>query len=227
MLGDLKHPITFIGNIPWRNAISILFPAIFVLIAVAGYYNDLRYAQAEKWLMHTHEVIETLQQTFSTLQDAETGERGYLLSGKVEYLQPYHEAVNKTRRYIGKLFELTKDNSSQQKRLTDLQSIIEKRFDELQKTISLRNEKGIESAIQIIIAGKGKLLMDSIREVMGQMQVEEEALLQQRQKNLKLEIFRRHIAMLVGGIVALFLLALRVFLSLKSKIHKWSEEVNR
>ncbi len=200
---------------------------IILLIAVASYYNELRYTQTSDWQIHTYDVIQRLQVTFSILQDAETGQRGYVLTGQTSYLQPFYEAVEKTRNEIAGLSELTSDNPSQQKRLAEIQALVEKKFDELQETISLRKEMGLEAALQIVRTGEGKALMDSIRQVMAQMQGEEESLLKQRERSLQVEVTNRRIGMILGGIVALSFFLLSAFLAHKNMVRKQIEGLNR
>ena len=187
---------------------------------------SLRYSESRDRLIHTYDVIQRLQRTLSVMQDGETGQRGYILTGRDSYLEPFYEAVDKTRHQINNLSELTADNPNQQKRLAELQSLIEKKFDELQETISLRKEKGFEAALQVVLTGKGKALMDNIREIMGQMQDEEESLLKLREKNLQVEIFHRRVAMMLGGIVALTFFALSAFLSHRNIVRKQIEDLN-
>jgi len=200
---------------------------IIVLIAAASYYDELRYTETRDWQIHTYDVIQRLQATFSILQDAETGQRGYVLTGQNSYLQPFYEAVAKVRDDLGRLYVLTSDNPRQQERLAEIQSLAEAKFDELQETISLRKEKGLEAALQVVRTGKGKALMDSIRELMARMQSEEEGLLKQREENLQSEVFYRRIAMILGGIVALSFFLLSAFLAHKNTVRKQIEGLNR
>jgi signal transduction histidine kinase len=200
---------------------------IVVFIVVAGYHNELQYTESRDRLIHTHEVIERLQLTFSTLQDGETGQRGYILTGQDTYLQPFYEAVDKARHQIETLSERTADNPNQQLRLIKLQSLIEKKFAELQNTISLRKEKGFEAALQVVLTGEGKALMDEIRETVAQMQDEEQGLLRQREKRLQREIFYRRVAMMLGGVVAMTFFMLSAFLAHKNIVQKQIEDWNR
>ncbi|MGO9572674.1 MAG: sensor histidine kinase [Desulfomonilaceae bacterium] len=201
--------------------------AIIVMVAAAGYHNELRDAESRDWLIHTHQVIQGLQLTLSTLQDGETGQRGYILTGQDRYLQPFYEAVDKARHQINSLSKLTADNPNQQIRIVELQSLIEKKFDELQETISLRKEKGLEAALQVVLTGKGKVFMDNIREIMAQMKDEEQQLLRQREKKLQLEIYYRRLGMMLGGIVAVTFFVLSAFLAHKNIVRKQIEELNK
>ncbi|MGC8605460.1 MAG: CHASE3 domain-containing protein, partial [Desulfomonilaceae bacterium] len=214
-----KNTLTWIG-------LGVGF-GIVILIIGASYRNELRYTESRNLLIHTYEVISRLQRTFSTLQDAETGQRGYLLTEQDTYLNPFYEAVDNVRRQIGSLSELTADNPKQQKRLAEIQSVIDKKFNELQETILLRKERGLEEALHIVLTGKGKALMDEIREIMNQMQNEEERLLKQREKKLEKEMFARRVAMTLGGVVALSFFALSAFLAHRNVVRQQIEDFNR
>jgi signal transduction histidine kinase len=219
MIPSYEKAITWIGF-----AVGL---ALIAFIAAAGYRNELRDADSRNLLIHTYEVMEKLQLTLSTLQDGETGQRGYILTGEDSYLQPFYEAVDKARHQIRSLSELTADNPSQQLRIARLQSLIERKFDELQETISLRKERGLEAALQVVLTGKGKVYMDEIREIMSQMRDEEQRLLAQREKNLQLEIFYRRIGMTLGGIFAITFFVLSAVLAHKNIVRKQAEELNR
>ena len=199
---------------------------IIVLIGAASYYNELRYSESRDWLIHTYEVIQRLDRTFSILQDAETGQRGYILTGQSSYLQPFYDAVDQVRGEMDSLSKLTVDNPLQQDRLAVIESLAEKKFDELQQTISARKEKGLEAALKIILTGQGKLTMDRIRAVMGQMQDEERALLKKRESNLRTEIFYRRLAMMLGGVVAVAFFLLSAFLAHRNAVQRQTEVLN-
>lgn len=201
--------------------------ASVVFISIAGYHNELRYTESRNRLIHTHEVIENLQLTLSTLQDGETGQRGYILTGLDIYLEPFYEAVDKAHRQLNTLSKLTADNPTQQDRIATLRSLIEKKFTELQNTISLRKEKGFDAALQVVLTGEGKTLMDDIRKTMSRMQDEEQNLLKTREEKLQTEIFYRRIGMVLGGIVAIVFFALSAFFAHKNIVQKQVQNWNK
>jgi signal transduction histidine kinase len=201
--------------------------AIVVFIAMAGYYNELQYTESRNRLIHTHKVIEMVQMTLSTLQDGETGQRGYILTGQETYLEPFYESVDKAHHQLNTLSELTADNPSQQNRISILRSLIEKKFTELQNTISLRKEKGFDAALQVVLTGEGKALMDDIRKTMSQMQDEEQNLLKKREEKLQTEIFYRRIAMALGGVIAMAFFMLSALFAHKNIVQKQVQDWNK
>lgn len=201
--------------------------AAVVSVALLGYYNELRYTESRDRVIHTREVIELLQMTFSTLQDGETGQRGYVLTGVEEYLEPFHRAVDNVRCQAEAVLQLTRDNPKQQIRIAKIQDLIEKKFDELQNTILLRKEIGLDAALQVVLRGDGKILMDQIRQMMAEMQEEEQELLRMRERVFKSEIVQRRFAMALGGVVSFALFIVSAFLAHKNSLHKQAESYNR
>src|ERR1700712_4677300 len=69
------------------------------------------------WVNHTNEVVQKLEEASSVLKDAETGQRGFLITGQEEFLDPYHGASEKAKSLIGEIKQLTGDNPEQQKNI--------------------------------------------------------------------------------------------------------------
>src|SRR5690349_18292973 len=94
---------------------------ILVFVSSVFFWNRTRLSNDQFWLEHTYQVLVNLEDTFSTLKDAETGQRGYLITGDTSYLQPYHNAIASIPSKLDTLGLLLADNPSQQQRLSDLQ----------------------------------------------------------------------------------------------------------
>ena len=76
---------------------------IIVAIGVSAYVSTQRLLEANRWVTHTHEVIEGLENVLSVLKDAETGQRGFVLTGEDRYLEPYDAATGQVRHDIDAL----------------------------------------------------------------------------------------------------------------------------
>src|SRR4029077_6402394 len=107
------------------------------------------------------------------LVDAETGQRGFLLTEDESYLEPYREAVKNLDRLTDELKKMTSGDPDQQKRIHTLEPLIESKLGELQNTIDLRRKDGLAAANQVVLGGQGKQLMDNIRAVLTEMADEE------------------------------------------------------
>lgn len=163
--------------------ISVGFAVAVITTVVTGaalLQIPLRQNQASDWIEHTHLVLTELETALSTMKDAETGQRGYLLTGDKRYLEPYYTAVAEIDRQLQELKELTADNPNQQRRIVSLEREIRVKLAELKETILLRQTKGFKEAWQVVISGKGNQTMDAIRSIVAEMKREENQLLEQR-----------------------------------------------
>lgn len=155
---------------------------ISVIIGVVGYRNITSLIETNQWVIHTNEVLRNINLCLSSMQDTETGQRGYIMTGVDSYLEPYSSGSTSAGDYIKTLRELTVDNPNQQQRLDALELLVTQELDYLKETIDLRREEGFDAAVSIVVTGKGKTIMDNIRKVFQQMIVEERNLLDERTK---------------------------------------------
>ncbi|HIV73368.1 MAG TPA: CHASE3 domain-containing protein, partial [Candidatus Aquabacterium excrementipullorum] len=166
---------------PGPMAAVILKVISIFLIAFFTYQALQSSAQTTERVNHTMDVMDQLQSLLSTMKDAETGQRGYLLTGQETYLQPYTTARAELPGKIKRIRDLTSDNPAQQQRLSTLQQFTQEKMSELGETIELRRQDKTGEALTIVRSDRGKLAMDGIRDVLAQMQMEERTLVAQRQ----------------------------------------------
>src|SRR5262249_1731275 len=95
--------------------------AALVFGGMLGYWNVRRLARNDEWVAHTDEVVGQLEGLLSMLKDAETGQRGFLLTEDSKYLEPYDDALLRVNRSIGRLQELMSDSPDQQARLAEVE----------------------------------------------------------------------------------------------------------
>ncbi len=176
-------------------------------VGVVAYRATTELVDSADWVTHTHKVKETLSEVLSSVKDAETGQRGFLLTGEQRYLEPYAAAIKVVDRHIQDLRELTADNRNQQKRLATLQPFLASKLAELAETIALRREHGERAAVQVVLTDRGKNFMDEIRRVIGEMDEEENELLKQRDQSAKATANFAMSAMIFGGLLVLVLVA--------------------
>lgn len=158
-------------------AVVIVF---FVGSGILSYYNIKTLRQNMATVTHTHEVITAVGDLMALTKDAETGQRGFLLTGKPEYLDPYNVALDNLRKRISDVARLTADNEDQQNHITVLRGHIERKLEELATTIELRKTKGFDAVLGIVLTDRGKHDMDGIRAQVAEMQELERSLRIQR-----------------------------------------------
>jgi methyl-accepting chemotaxis protein len=164
------------------------FAISFVLLAVIGTVayraisslTDTSYAVA-----HTHQVIERTERLLIEMENAETGQRGFVITGDEAYLAPYQSGIAAVDTLVKELRELTADNVHEQRRLDQVEPLIAAKLAELKRTVELRRTSGFEATQKVVIGGEGKRAMDDIRAIVQQMQDEENALLAQRAKEVE------------------------------------------
>jgi PAS domain S-box-containing protein len=164
--------------------INISFAVVLVVVGVLGmtsYINTQRLVQSHEWVIHTHEVIEDLGDVLSLLIDAETGQRGFILTGQDRYLDAYDQAIGRIENRLAALTELTNDDPNQKSALRRLRALIDSRLDVINQTIRLRRQSGMEAAMEVILSDRDKMIMEEIRETIALMQKREQDLLQSRQ----------------------------------------------
>ena len=194
---------------PFLSAAIVL---IFGVLAYRGVQNTL---DAERLVAHTHQVIETNGAVLARMVDAETGERGYIITADSAFLDPYRGAEQDAIAHIGDLRHLTADNPSQQARLDTLTGLVNRRFAVLDARIRTRRERGFERVqADFAVNGGGKPLMDSARAVLAEIAAAETRLLETR--SAKQRAYQTEIAWIVilgAGSAALLALVISLMLS--------------
>lgn len=164
-----------------RLAVGFALAALTLLVvAVSGYQSIEHLIQTDRWVTHTASVREGLARTLSTLTDAETGSRGYVISGRPEFLEPYTRSIGEVDRLYSEVKTLTADNPLQQKRLSALRPVIDERLSELKRIVDLRRDEGFAAAEAAVSGADGKRLMDQIRALIMEMDQAELSLLAKR-----------------------------------------------
>jgi methyl-accepting chemotaxis protein len=162
-------------------AIRALPVAIVVMV---GGYLSFRYNMILKdnrdLVVHTHQVISAIERVFSVIQDAETGQRGFIITGDEKYLDPYGNALRTIPEELHEVRVLVTDRSEQRDRLSALEAELHNKINELNATIALRRDEGFDAARSAIVRAEGKASMDRIRLLVTQMIAIEKVLLADR-----------------------------------------------
>ncbi len=186
-----------------------------VILALVGgftYQSIDKLIDNDRLVSHTHEVLEDLNGVLSQITDAETGQRGYLLTGEDADLLPYTQSVKTVYQEIYNLRQLTKDNSSQQQRVERLEPLVGRKIYWMQQSIELRKNEGFESALQLIRTEESKKVMDEIRQLIADMQNEENSLLNQRTEAAQESAKTTNQLFLSGILLIFFILAIIYYL---------------
>src|SRR5689334_4249766 len=104
---------------------GVVFCSVILLsIAFTSFYTSEKFKETNQWVNHTHEVLYEFQQILIGCVDAETGERGFIITGNEKYLEPYNNANTQILEHLSKVKELTNDNPRQQKNVQDIHKLV-------------------------------------------------------------------------------------------------------
>lgn len=169
------------ASIEQKIKLGVAFILIVLFVnAFLSYEATRTLIDNDQRVRHTYQVINELEVLLSSLKDAETGERGYIITGKDEYLQPYEKARVEIDGHVRTLQSLTSDNPEQQSRIPALQRKVNDRIEILKEGIDLTRAGDSRRAHEVIASGAGKRMMDDLRLFISAMEADEEALLNKR-----------------------------------------------
>jgi len=192
-----------IDNWTFGRKIAAGFALSFVLLVAIGaisYVSINKLTRTSQWVTHTHEVLERIDSVLSLLKDAETGQRGYVITGDEALLEPYHTGSGEVLDVVKELRKLTADNPSQQKRADAAEPLIAAKLAELKQTIDLRRKGDVDEVAKIVRGGEGKRFMDGLRRILDDMSNEERGLLKQRGRQRRaFNHYPRHLALSAVG----------------------------
>jgi PAS domain S-box-containing protein len=168
-----------------RSPLMTLGIAVLVFVlalnAFISYRATKRLIRSNDSVEHTRLVELKIQTIRSMVLSAETAQRGYLLTDRGEYLEPYNTASSRLPSHVQQLSNLVADSPEQSARAAQLQIFVDNKLSELRKTIEMRRAGQSIDAAGLVESDLGKHLMDRIRDVLAEMSAQEADLLKQRE----------------------------------------------
>jgi signal transduction histidine kinase/CHASE3 domain sensor protein len=200
-----------------KIAAGLATTLLVLVVGGASYYAVRRSTRAAGLVSHTDSVLIEREKLLSALKDAETGARGYVLTGRPEFLEPFNDAKPKVDESLERLRTLTADNPLQQARLDTLESVGRQSVDLSAQIVKYRRTGGYETARALISTGQSKMVMDHAASILSDMGTDERALLAQRTK-LQAESRAAAVAVIAIGSAVAFLLSVLVNRSIRRDV---------
>jgi CHASE3 domain sensor protein len=210
--------------------IALGFAVAFLLLAVIGvvaYRSIDTLTRNSHAVAHTHQVLEHVVGVRAAMVGAETGQRGFVITGDPAFLDSYHDSTAAATNLLKELRELTADNPNQQKRLDELRPLVAAKFAEQEKTIGLRKASGFEPVAKVVEGGEGKKIMDDVRQLLGQMEQEERDLLQQRADEAEHAAADGRTAIIWGTVICLLFVGIAGTFVTRTLTHRISQAVQQ
>jgi signal transduction histidine kinase len=195
-----------------NSLIVAAFVVAFGLLALLYVRYEAELREAQFWINHTYRVEAHIKNLRIAVDEAETGQRGYLLTGKDDFLAPYSAARDNWALIFSELTSLTADNPVEQQRLTTLSPLIQQRFEGIAETIEARRTSGLEAAMTLAEKADGRQLTAQIRDTLDGMEASENELLGQRYVAANAKHATTMILTALGAAIVAVMLALGWFL---------------
>ena len=190
-----QRPLTLLNR-------SLLATTVLAaLIMAAAFWLGARSESDDRWVLHSLDVRAQLTGILSLVQSAETGQRGYLLTGRTTYLEPYDRANAELPPTLDHFQDLVSDNPRQKQPLKQLRDLISAKLDELRSTVETYKAGNRDAALATVDNDNGLRLMQQIRDQVAAMQAAEDTLLADRQSTAE-----RSATMLQVGVALAFLM---------------------
>jgi PAS domain S-box-containing protein len=174
------------GELHYRLSLAIAFAITVTVIASSGviaWRNSQAQDETAAFVIRTHRTLATLNQVETTMVDAETGQRGFLLTGEEEFLEPYLAATGAgsvpvihrppIAPLLDALHRLPAEGQLERELLRRIDTLVRAKLEELEQTVALRREGRLEQALRIVREGRGKRTMDTLRTTLSAMRVEQ------------------------------------------------------
>jgi len=185
-------------------ALGIAVLTLFVVGAIS--YRGMGVSdESYRWVRHTHEVLENLQELLSAMQTAESSYRGFVITGNEEYLQLYRSSIVRSQEEQTVIRDLTVDSPPEQARVSTLERLAVQKVRYAETVIALRRTKGFEAAAESIQSGEGQGIMDEYGNLIRAMQNEELRLLVFRDADSKRRLRQTKTLLIVGTLLGLFI----------------------
>jgi len=198
---DPEDVTRFDAVLPLEKKFSISAGSALGVIVVMGllsYHSTVKSVEAGQWIERTQQVQVSLETLLSAMKDAETGERGYLLTGREALLEPYYASLDEIDRELRETVRLSEGETARIKRITALAPLIRTELLQLQQGIELKRAGRAEEAVQLA-ADAGQRMMDSVRHEIAVLQADLRRELARR--SAARELSRRHALVVYSGAI--------------------------
>ncbi|OJV12956.1 MAG: histidine kinase [Dyadobacter sp. 50-39] len=193
---------------------------------LASYYSTQKLINNSELVNHTNEVLIQAEAIISHMKDAETGQRGYLITTDPQFLQPYEGAYQKTTDSYNNLVDLTADNPVQQKNLREVKALYEAKFGQMQNIIDMAKKNSnfvgdTDARLREMI--RGKKIMDDLRLTTERIKEEESTRLAQRLEQQQIYIKYTPILLVAAALISI-LITISSYLRIRGDISKRIEQ---
>ncbi len=192
-------PKTILRNLQIGFGISLL---ILLASSTASYISIRKQSHNSAMVDHSRRVMSRVNKILQDLQNAETGQRGFLLTGIDKFLDPYKTGLQSLPQSLSRAHDLTSDNPEQQQIIDTLSTLVQSRLAKLENLVNIKKRGGMVTVSQL---EEGKTYMDSCRLLISKIIDREELLLNKRSEELSRSSGYTSIFVLLAAAVSLLI----------------------
>ena len=209
------------GQLHYRLRFLIASAATLAIIVASGvlaYLNARAQDESTAVVMRTHRTLAALIQIETTMTDAETGQRGYLLTGEERFLEPWLAATGKAQvpmiqrppigALLGSLRQVVPAGGVEHALLGRIDTLVRQKLDELEQTISLRRAGKEREALALVHEGRGKRIMDALRVTLSDMRTEQRRQIEASEARHLLAAHRAYLSAILSCVVSVLSIAM-------------------
>jgi signal transduction histidine kinase len=193
---------------------AIVACALLIVICVGtlSFWSEVWNEKDREWVTHTLLVVEKLQAIRIDITQAETGHRGYMLTGQDRYLELYRAGADQVRQDMKELPDLIVDDPRERKATQRLEPLIAARLAELADGIEVRRQSGLPAGVEAVArANNGEKWMGQIAAQIGEMRATQELLLSRRQETAAASTRKIKVVIVLGNALAVLILLVKGF----------------
>ena len=181
---------------------------VLLTVSLVAYQGARQLIETTRDLVESRERARAIREVRLLLLDAETGQRGFLLTGDEAYLRPYEEALQKLRENLDTLHRALDSEPEQRARLARLEPRVRERLEVLASVISIRREQGLEATITRVRQNRGHQLMEQIRQELAEMLETEDQTWRRRQEEAQASSWRTMVVLGAGTLMGVLIVSL-------------------
>ncbi len=191
-----------------NRRVQLAFVCAFLSVLIAAvicYHGTVVAGDSDRWVSHTHEVLENLQRLISTVRSVESNYRAFALTGNEIYADACHTSIANVQLDIGIIRDLTADNPVQQRQIPILASVAAQNAQYADKIMGLRRSQGTQAAANALGDAQGEQIIGQFRETFHEMRMEEERLLLLRNADAARHLHQTKMIVAIGTMLALLI----------------------
>lgn len=227
-----RHKTSWLPQVTSIGIVTAI--ATMILIGVLSHQSLVKTVVSTDLRAAAHRHILQLKEILLLIQDAETGQRGFLLAGRNEYLTPYREANAQLPHTLDSLEKAFVDSPKQLKQVQELKILIHDKMHELAETLEVEKSVGAQAAVQMVRTDRGRQSMVRIRALTDTMIQEETAYLNEQSNLAKKVVIESKWTLILGSLFAIFLVGgagwitwinLKRRLQIENQLFNWNAQL--